>query len=116
MACWNRCYRPLLAIAAVASVAAVMVTNHFGNAVGLEQLSEFVNDDRRTEWRPHFAHSVNNDPIVGADLGVTLAARRAPTILQSSILRSFRMRAISWSCLAGDKVGQDGVQTQPAGV
>ena len=54
---------------------------------------------RPSRWRPHFAHSVNNDPIVGADLGVTLAARRAPTILQSSILRSFRMRAISWSCL-----------------
>src|SRR5205823_14842745 len=34
-------------------LAAVVVTNHFGNVVGLEQLGEFVNDDRRTEWGPH---------------------------------------------------------------
>src|SRR5262245_23522283 len=45
-------------------LAAVVVTNHFGNAVGLEQVGEFVNDDGRTEWRPHFADSVNNNPIV----------------------------------------------------
>src|SRR5215475_10362810 len=45
-------------------LAAVVVTNHFGNVVSLEQLGEFVNDDRRTEWRPHFAYGVNNNPIV----------------------------------------------------
>src|SRR5262245_61520682 len=45
-------------------LAAVVVTNHSSNVVGLEQLGEFVDDDRRIEWRPHLAYSVNNNPIV----------------------------------------------------
>src|SRR6478672_9328622 len=81
-------------------LAAIVVTNHFGNVVGLEQLGEFVNDDRRTEWRPHLAHSVNNDPIVRPRLvrdrqGHSVRATAASRVDESAIAHAARRQLLA---------------------
>src|SRR5262245_7735530 len=81
-------------------LAAVVVTNHFGNAVGLKQLGEFVNDDRRTEWGPHFAYSVNNDPIVRPRLvrdrqRHSIRATAASRVDESAIARAARRQLLA---------------------
>src|SRR5258705_3200536 len=81
-------------------LAAVVVTNHFGNVVGLEQLGEFVNDDRWTEWRPHFAYSVNNDPIVRPRLvrdrqRHSVQATAASRVDESAIARAARRQLLA---------------------
>src|SRR5215471_13239892 len=81
-------------------LAAVVVTNHFGNAVGLEQLGEFVNNDRRTEWRPHLAYSVNSDPIVRPRLvrdrqRHSIRATAAGRVDESAIARAARRQLLA---------------------
>src|SRR5262245_50658603 len=81
-------------------LAAVVVTNHFGNAVGLEQLGEFVNDDRRTEWGPHLANGVNNYPIVRPRLvrdrqRHSVRATAASRVDESAIARAARRQLLA---------------------
>jgi len=81
-------------------LAAVVVTNHFGNVVGLEQLGEFVNDDRRTEWGPHLAYSINNDPIVRPRLvrdrqRHSIRATAASRVDESAIARAARRQLLT---------------------
>src|SRR5262245_44459706 len=81
-------------------LAAVVVTNHFGNAVGLEQLGKFVNDDRRTERGPHLADSINNDPIFRPRLVCdrqrhSVRATSASGVDESAIARAARRQLLA---------------------
>src|SRR5262245_24735509 len=81
-------------------LAAVVVTNHFGDAIGLEQLGESVNDDRRTERGPHLAYSVNNDSIVRPRLVRDRKRHGVRATAASRVDESAIARAARWQLLA----------------